>query len=348
MADPRFFRNAGPFTARDIAAHMGGEIVRGDADKELTDTATLTVAGPSHLSFFENPKYRDALRMTGAGAVVLAPAAIADAPGDAVIITAELPYAAFAAAAGLFYPEALRPAGALGRPGISPAASIDPEARLGDAVTVEAGAAIGPGAEIGNRTIICANAVIGRGCAIGSDCVIGANVTVSYALVGDNVIIHPGSSIGQDGFGFALAQEGHRKVPQTGRVIVQENVEIGAGVCIDRGSGPDTVIGAGSKIDNLVQVAHNVTIGRNSVVVSQVGISGSSTLGEFVVIGGQAGIAGHVDIGDGAMLAAKTGVASSLPGGAQYGGVPARPMAQWRREVAALALMAKRKGGSRK
>lgn len=343
MADPRFFENAGPHTAQSIAERIGGEVGRGDPQTTLSGTAPLDAAGPDDLSFFDNPKYRDALKATRAGAIVLAPAAVGDAPGGAVLIVTDLPYAGFAAAVGLFYPDALRPAGTLGRPGISPGAHVDPQARLGDGVTVEAGAAIGAGAEIGDRTVIGANTVVGRGCAIGRDCSIGANVTLSHALLGDRVIVHPGVCIGQDGFGFALAEEGHRKVPQTGRAIIQDDVEIGAGTCIDRGSGPDTVIGAGTKIDNMVQVGHNVVVGRGSILVAQAGISGSARLGDFVVVGGQVGIAGHVEIGDGAQLAAKTGVASSLAGGAQYGGVPARPMSAWRREVATLSLLARRK-----
>ena len=156
---------------------------------------------------------------------------------------------------------------------------------------------------------------------IGRDCSIGATVTVSHALIGDRVIIHPGVRIGQDGFGFAMGPQGHLKVPQIGRVIIQDDVEIGANSTIDRGANRDTVIGEGTKIDNLVQIAHNVVIGRHCVIVAQVGISGSTTLGDFVALGGQVGVTGHLRIGAGAQIAATSGVMSDVPPGARWGGI---------------------------
>jgi len=343
MADPRFFTKAGPFSLTHIARAIGARAEPGQGEGDFSDVAPLDSATPSDISFFENPKYKEMLRTTQAGAVIIAPDAVHLAPKGIARLVSDTPYIAYAAAAGVFYPAADSDDRAPANNGISPAAHIDRTARLGEGVCIGPGGVIGAGAEIGARTTIGANTVIGAGVCIGRACVIAANVTVSHALIGDRVILHPGVRIGQDGFGFAMGPSGHHKIPQLGRVIVQDDVEIGANTTIDRGSAPDTVIGAGTKIDNQVQIAHNVVIGRGCVIVSQVGISGSTTLGDYVVAGGQVGIAGHLTIGDGAMLAARTGVPSSLAGGAQYGGTPARPMAQWRRELAAVAMLAKRK-----
>ncbi len=342
MADERFFDRAGPFTLAQIADAIGATPQGGDGSAAYADVAPLDAATPAQVSFFENPKYKDALSASAAGAIIIAPGAVELAPKGAALLVTETPYVAYSAAAGMFYPSAVggRPAGSNG---IHAAAHIDPTAQLADGVSIGPGAVIGANVEIGGDTSIGANTVIEPGVMIGRNCVIASSVTLSHALIGDRVIIHPGARLGQDGFGFAMTAQGHRKIPQLGRVIVQDDVEIGANTTIDRGSGPDTVIGAGSKIDNQVQLAHNVVLGRGCVIVSQVGISGSAKLGDFVVAGGQVGIGGHLEIGDGAMLAARTGVPSSLAGGAQYGGTPARPMAQWRRELAAVAILAKRK-----
>jgi UDP-3-O-[3-hydroxymyristoyl] glucosamine N-acyltransferase len=213
---------------------------------------------------------------------------------------------------------------------------------LGEDVELAPGATIGPGARIGARTRIGPNTAIGRGVTIGRDCEIGANVTISHALIGDRVTVLSGAQIGNPGFGFATSPSGHVKIPQLGRVIVQDGVEIGACATIDRGALGDTVIGEGTKIDNLTQIGHNTIVGRHCVIVAQVGISGSCELGDFVVIGGQAGLADHVRIGDGARLAGRTGVTSSLEGGIDYGGTPAKPVKQWAREIAAVSALAKK------
>jgi len=208
---------------------------------------------------------------------------------------------------------------------------------------VDPGAVIGPGAEIGSGTVIGANAVIGPQVRIGRNGSIGPNATVIHALLGDRVILHPGVRIGQDGFGFALGPQGHLKVPQVGRVIIQNDVEIGANTSIDRGANRDTVIGEGTKIDNLVQIGHNVVVGRHCIIVSQVGIAGSVTIEDFVALGGQVGVVGHVRIGMGAQIAGSSNVNDDVPPGARWGGTPAKPLKEWFRELTLVANLAKRK-----
>jgi UDP-3-O-[3-hydroxymyristoyl] glucosamine N-acyltransferase len=208
-------------------------------------------------------------------------------------------------------------------------------------------AVIGPRAEIGAGTMIGAGCVIGPDVCIGRECAIGAGATVGYALIGDRVIIHPGARIGQDGFGYLPSPQGHQKIPQTRRVIIQDDVEIGANTTIDRGATRDTVIGEGTKIDNLVQIGHNCAIGRHCLIVSQTGISGSVTVGDFAMLGGQVGVADHLTIGAGAMLGARSGVVSHVPAGARWVGYPAEPVIQWKRGVATvrrLSRFAKKSG----
>ena len=219
--------------------------------------------------------------------------------------------------------------------------SVHPTARLGDGVQLGSGVAIGPGADIGERTRIAAGSVIGRGVTIGRNCLIGPRVSIQCAHIGDEVVIQAGAVIGASGFGFASLADCHVKIPQLGRVLVQDRVEIGANSTIDRGALGDTLIGEGTKIDNLVQIGHNTRVGRHCVMAGQVGISGSVTLGDFVLLGGKVGVADHVTIGDRVRVAALSGVGTDLEAGADYGGIPARPLMQWKREIAALAKLAR-------
>jgi UDP-3-O-[3-hydroxymyristoyl] glucosamine N-acyltransferase len=263
-------------------------------------------------------------------------------PAASVALVVADPYRAFATVAARLYPDAMRPGSAFATKGLSPAAHVHPEARLEADVAVDPGAVVGPGAEIGARTRIGASTIIGPGVRIGRDCAIASNVTLTNALVGNNVIIHAGARIGQDGFGFAMGPRGHAKVPQIGRVIIQNDVEIGANTTIDRGANRDTIVGEGTKIDNLVQVGHNVVIGRHCVIVSQAGISGSTTLEDFVALGGQAGLAGHLRLGAGAQLAARSGLMNDIPPGGRWAGYPAKPRKTFFREIATLAKLAGR------
>jgi UDP-3-O-[3-hydroxymyristoyl] glucosamine N-acyltransferase len=228
-----------------------------------------------------------------------------------------------------------------GMNGISPLASVHPTALVEADVTVEAGAVVGPHAGIGRGTVIGPGAAIGPGCQIGRETRIGAHTSVQHALIGNRVILHPGVRIGQDGFGYAAGAKGVVKVVQVGRVIIQDDVEIGSGTTIDRGAIRDTVIGENTKIDNQVQIGHNVRIGRNCLIVAQVGIAGSATLGDGVSIGGKSGVNGHVTVGDGAQIAGASIVASDVPVKARWGGTPAKPVRDWFREVTWISMAAK-------
>jgi UDP-3-O-[3-hydroxymyristoyl] glucosamine N-acyltransferase len=340
MADPRFFDNRGPFPLAQICAEVKGAVAEGaDLSVAVHDVASLEGASASQLAFCDGSKAgHAALAASKAGFCLIgAKSADAAAPKDMVRLTVADPAAAFAAAACLFYPRHEEPDWAQ-------QTAVDPTAFIGEGVRLAPGVVIGPGAEIGAQTRIGPNTVIGRGTAIGRDCEIGGGVAISHAYIGDSVLILPGARIGQSGFGFASGPQGHRKMPQLGRVIVQDRVEIGANTAIDRGMLGDTAIGEGTKIDNLVQIGHNCRLGRHCVLAGQVGLSGSVELGDFVIMGGQAAVADHVTIGSGARIAAKSGIVpGTYPGGADYGGTPARPVAQWRREVAAVALLAKRR-----
>lgn len=342
MADPRFYDNHGPFTVAEIGAKAGLDLpADADGAARIDDVASLSGAAPSHLTFYSGGAADVAVTSAG---YCLVPAK-ARKPIAVPAHTKPLPCKsvphAFAAVAMLFYPEAaldIRAQDAL----------VDSSAVLGEGVVLAPGVVIGPMAEIGSGTRIGAHSVIGRGVTIGRGCEIGAQVSISHAYLGDQVLILPGAKIGQPGFGFANSQQGHVKIPQLGRVIVQDKVEVGACVTIDRGALGDTVVGEGTKIDNLVQIGHNVHIGRHCIVVAQVGISGSTTLGDFVVLGGQVGIADHVQIGSGARLAARTGVFSgvTLEGGQDYGGLPAKQAKDWLREMVTLKALAKKKKSS--
>ncbi len=265
---------------------------------DIEDVKPLGDAGPQHLAFFDNRKYLDQLAMTRAGACLVAPAFAGRVPASTAVLKTKTPYSAFALALRLFYADALRPIGAKSGDQSRGGELVHPSARIEEGVTIEPGAVIGREAQIGRGTTIAAGAVIGYRISIGADCYVGPGATVTHAIVGERVILHAGVRIGQDGFGFAMSAEGHLKVPQVGRVIIGNDVEIGANSTVDRGALNDTVIGEGTKIDNLVQIGHNAVIGRHCIIVAQTGIAGSAQLGDFVVMGGHSGVVGHVKIGE--------------------------------------------------
>jgi UDP-3-O-[3-hydroxymyristoyl] glucosamine N-acyltransferase len=346
MSDPVFFRREVTPTLADIIAWTGAKAPEGfDLTSAITDLCPLEQGAPGSLVFLDNPKYAGALEQTRASACLLSARHAARAPAHVAPLVVAEPYKAFALVSGRMYPSGLRPQSAFGASGVSPGSFVHPEARLEAGVVVDPGAVIGPRAQIGAGTLIAANAVIGPDVCIGRDCAVGANATVLHALIGDRVYLHPGVRIGQDGFGFAMSAAGHMKVPQLGRVVIQNDVEIGANTSIDRGANRDTVIGEGTKIDNLVQIAHNVTIGRHCVIVSQVGVAGSTEIGDFVVLAGQVGLTGHLKIGAGAQIGAQSGVMNDVPPGARWGGSPAKPMREHMREVATLVKLARTSDG---
>ncbi len=304
MSDPIFFRPALCPTLADIVAWTGASAPRGaKLDVTVGNLAPLDEAGPASLTFFDRPKDLDALRATSALACLLAPRFAARLPDTTVALVTGHPYRDFALVLARLYPQAMRVGTLFGLNGISPGASVHPEARLEPEVIVDPGAVIGPKAEIGSGSIVGANVVIGPNVKIGRGSSIGPGVHIANALIGDRVNIHAGAAIGQDGFGFVIGPANHTKVPQVGRVIIQDDVEIGANTTIDRGTLRDTVIGEGTKIDNLVQIAHNVRIGRHCIIAAQAGISGSTQLGDFVGVGAEPGLAGHLDVGAGAQAA---------------------------------------------
>ncbi len=346
MTEPLFFRGDRGLSIAEIAALTGAVPRPGDAtDRRIENVAALGHAGPAELAFLDNPKRAGELSSMRAGACLIGEKFEHLVPATTVALRSKEPYRAFVAVTRQLFPEALRPSSLFEARDVGAGATVHASARIENGVTIDPGAVVGPRAEIGAGTAIAAGAVIGPDVRIGRNCSIGATASIVHALIGDRVVIHPGCRIGQDGFGFLPSPKGHTKIPQIGRVIIQDDVEIGAGTAIDRGALGDTSIGEGTKIDNLVQVGHNVSIGRGCLVAALAGISGSVTLEDFVMLGGQTGVADHVRIGTGAMLAARSGVMSDVPPGARWGGSPAEPSRDWLRSVAVLRRLA-RAGGS--
>jgi UDP-3-O-[3-hydroxymyristoyl] glucosamine N-acyltransferase len=330
MPDARFFTTTDPLSVADIAALTGAEVVRG-ADAVIKTVAPLSHADRGAIAFLGDRRHLAALDSTGAGAVFV-PAAMAErAPGGVAVLTTRFPQAAWAMTATRLHPaiEADDTAG------------VHPTAELEDGVRLGAGVVIGAGARVGRASVIGANTVIGPGVAIGRACRIGANVSIAFALIGDRVRIASGGVIGEAGFGAAASAKGPVDIPQLGRVVIQDDVSIGAGTCIDRGAYGDTVIGEGSKLDNLVHIAHNVVLGRFCLIAAQVGISGSVTVGDGVMFGGQAGVGDHQTIGAGARIAGAAAVLSDVPPGETWSGYPARPLRRFLRETVWLAKQAK-------
>lgn len=348
MTDPAFFEPSRRYSADEVARLTGARLLdESHAGMEIAGIASLATGGEGMLVYVEgqrNARLAEHVR----AAAVLCTADLADTiPAGTAVLVAARPQAAFAQIGRLLYPAAASPAALTAEMGISPHAHVDPTARLEAGVTVEAGAVIGPLAAIGAGTIVAPTAVVGRLCRIGRNCHVGPGASIQYTLMGDRVIVHAGARIGQDGFGFVPGPRGPERVPQIGRVVIQDDVEIGSNTTIDRGAMADTIIGEGTKIDNLVQVAHNVRIGRGSIIAGHCGISGSVKIGDQVMLGGGVGIADHIEIGDRAQIGAGSGVMRDVPGNERWVGAPAMPMREFFRQVAALQALAKSRKGAR-
>jgi len=334
MPDPRFFEDLGPVRLGELASLTGAVLADADmAERLVSRVAVLAHAGPETITFLADRKYAEALAQARPAACFLPPGLEEMAPEGCAVLTTANPQGAYALAAQRLH-----------RPRAAGAQAVAPDAVLEAGVVLGPGAVIGPAAQIGRGTRIGANSTIGPGVAIGRDCDIAPNVTIGFALVGDRVKILAGARIGEPGFGATAGPKGLIDIPQLGRVIVQDGVSIGANTTIDRGAFDDTVIGENTKIDNLVQIAHNVRVGRNCVMAAHTGISGSVTIGDGAQFGGRAGVADHVIIGTGARVGAAAGVMKDIPAGETWGGMPARPIRHWLKETAWLARMASRKG----
>ena len=341
MADRRFFDRAGPFTLDALCALSGARLLRAEDGRRLFgDVAPLEIAGPEDISFLENRRYIEAFERSRAGAAFVDEKAAERAPSGMALLVSKEPYRAYALAAQAFYPTprvlARRAPSAI----VDSTAIVPEDCDIGPNVVIECAVRLGHCCRVG------ANTVIAAGVEIGDDCVIAANVTLSHCVIGSRVVLHPGVRIGQDGFGFAPDAKAPIKVPQLGRVLIGDDVDVGANTTIDRGSGHDTVIGSGSMIDNLVQIGHNVVLGRCCILAGQVGISGSTRLDDFVMIGGQGGLAGHLHIGSGARIAAKSGLMRDVRAGETVCGSPAVPLSDFMRQTAVLHRLARKKGGS--
>ena len=337
MADPAFFPRQGPKSLGDIAALVGGVLSDPDAaDQQILDCAGIGQAEPGCVTFMQQARYAPQLQESAATACLIHPDHKDRAPDHMVLILVDNPHKAYAQAVQCFYPP--QPLNS----GIADGAHVDDSAVIGDGCEIAAGAVIQAGAEVGAGTFIGANSVIGKNVKIGRGCRIAPLVSISHALVGDRVTLHPGAKIGQDGFGFAIGMDGHEVLPQLGRVIIQDRCNIGANVCIDRGAMEDTVVGEATFIDNLVQIGHNSQIGRFCVICGAAGLAGSVTLQDYVVIGGAANIADHVTIGMGAQIGGRGGVTRDVAPGEKMAGFPAVPLRQHLRQTAAIAKLVKK------
>jgi len=317
-------------TLQAVADLVGGR-VSGAGDRMVRAVAPLDQAGPSHLSFLTSARYLDEFRASAAGGVLLAAefAGVEGGPADRVVVAD--PAGAMATLVARLHPAEVAAAG------IDPTARLGPRVRLGQDVAIGAYAVLGADVRLGDRVRLGAGTVIEDGVEIGDDTILAPRVVCGTGTrIGRRCRIKAGAVLGGAGFGYVSGREGHHRVPHAGGCLIEDDVDIGANTCVDRGSIGDTVVGAGSRIDNLVQVGHNVRIGRHCLLMAQVGVAGSARIGDRVILAGQAGISGHIRIGDGARIAAQSGVVGSVPAGADYGGYPARPHREWLRSHAVL------------
>ena len=341
MADLRFFRRAGPFTLSEIAAHLGAEALEAHRDSiSIHDIGDLDSAEAGEISVFTDARYLEGLLRTRADAVICSRELARHAGDSTRLMFVKDPRLAYAQVGHLFYPQSAL------EPGIAPTARVHPAARIGHGTQIDAGAVIGRGVEIGRRCHVGFNAVIGEGVRLGDDTKIGANTSISHALIGRRVGIETGVTIGSQGFGFVPGPNGFTRMLQLGRVIIEDDVQIGANCAIDRGATGDTVIGSGTVLDNLVHIAHNVHLGRRCVICAQVGIAGSTRVEDGVMMGGQVGVGDHLEVGARAKIAAKSGVMRNIAPSAVVGGYPAVAIKNWHRQTIGLARLFKSARGN--
>lgn len=317
-------------TLKELAELIGGTVV-GDGDVEIHRVAGIDSAKPGEITFLANPKYLPLLQSTQASAVMVTPGV--EAPGVSLLVCSN-PYLAFAkvlTALHVTKPECR---------GIMEGAYVDPEAKIADGVTIYPGCVIGKNVSVGSGTTLYPGVLLYDNVTVGEDCLIHAGTVVREGCrIGNRVIVQPKAVIGSDGFGFAPDGSSYFKIPQVGIVVIEDDVEIGANCCLDRAALGETRIGRGTKLDNLVQIAHNVKIGADSIIVAQVGIAGSTQIGKHCTLGGQVGVAGHIKVGDNTMVGAQSGIAGNQPGGEIISGTPAIPHRDWLRASKSFAKL---------
>ncbi|MDB5379104.1 MAG: UDP-3-O-acylglucosamine N-acyltransferase [Rubritepida sp.] len=333
-ADARFFGYAGPLSLTTIAAAVGGAF-DGDPERSFSGVGSLEAATSEEVSFCEAPRYASALRATGAGAVLVPGTLASQVPQGCVAIVCPSPAAAFGKVAALFHP------GPKPQARIDPTAIVAADAVIGEGTEIGPMSVIGAGARIGEDCLIGPMVTVGTGVVLGAGCVLHSHASISHAICADGVVLHPGARVGQEGFGFTVAPDGRfETAPQLGLVELGRGVEVGANSCVDRGALANTVLGEGTRLDNLVQVGHNVRTGRGCILVAQVGVSGSTVMGDYVSAGGQAGFAGHLSIGSRARIGAQAGVIQDLPAEAEVFGTPAAPIREVFRALQVLRRLA--------
>ena len=342
MSDNRFFEKSGPYKLKELSDIIKGKISSSNfEDILIDDISSLNLANSKSISFFSNLSFSEELKNSSAGACIIKEEHKNFASEGMPLIFVEDPYLGFALISQKFYPKELNQDYLSGvKDGQE--SGVSKTAVIGKNSVIEKGAVIGDLVNIGNNTFIGSNSVIAANVQIGENCFIGANVSITHSIISNNVIIHNGTCIGQDGFGFAMTSSGHEKIPQIGLVEIDDNVEIGSNCTIDRGTSENTLIGRGTKIDNMVHIAHNCIIGKNCILTGMVGLAGSTILEDFVVMGAKSGATGHLTIGKGSQVAAKSGITKDLAPGKKWAGWPAKEMDEWKKELINIRKLSKK------